>query len=113
MKKLLALVAALLVALALYLWLKPHKQDPHYFAAACVVLNDMSPPENEQDFMAKLNTVIINENSSYAVKKVTFDKASAHSASQRYAALSEQDKARAKQGVAQCLPLLMGETDAQ
>lgn len=107
MKKIVMLLAALVIALLLYLWLKPHHQDPHYYAAVCVVLNEMETPKDAADFKAKLKTVIINENSSYAMNKTTFDAASARQAIAAFAALSDKDKMEARQGVESCLNVLI------
>ncbi len=106
-KQLVTLLLLLIMAGGLYLFFKPHRQDPHYFAAACVVLNDMSSPGGTPDFMAQLQNVIINENSSYAVNKVRFDPASARQAIERYQHLSASQKSQTKQSMTDCLQIMM------
>ena len=105
--KKLIIIALLAVAAGLYLLNKPHKQDPHYYAAVCVVINDMGKPASTADFMQKMQEVIVNENSSYAVDKVAFDAQSAQSAIGHYQAMSEQDKAQAAQGTDACLSKML------
>lgn len=108
MKRKTTVFAALLVAAgALYLTFKPHQQDPHYYAAACVVINDLHGAASKAEFVEKLQEVIINENSSYAVDKVAFDAKSAQGAFQRYQQLSEQNKSRARQGINGCLSVML------
>jgi len=112
MKRKMIALAALLAAAAggLYLTSGSHQQDPHYYAAACVVINDMHAAASEADFTDKLREVIINENSSYAFDKVSFDAASARGAFQRYKRLNAQDKTRAGQGMDACLDLMLPKT---
>lgn len=102
-----ASIVLLLIAVGLYLAFRPHKQDTHYYAAACVVINNMGEPASAEDFKEKLQEVIINENSSYAVDKVEFDPLSAQGAIQRYQQLSAADKVQLKQGIDTCLRILM------
>ncbi|WP_342754202.1 hypothetical protein AAGQ96_17800 [Pantoea sp. MBD-2R] len=106
-KNILILIAVMTIVYAIYLFFKPHKQDPHYFAAACVVLNDMAAPASTADFTEKLRTVIINENASYAVDKVEFDPASAQAAIRHYQHLSETEQRQAKKSIDSCLPVMM------
>ena len=101
------LILAMITFSLAYLFFKPHKQDPHYFAAACVVLNDMAAPVSTADFMEKLRNVIMNENSSYAVNKVEFDSASAQAAIERYQHLSEPVQQQTKKSIDSCLPVMM------
>ncbi|WP_380180262.1 hypothetical protein [Kalamiella sp. sgz302252] len=105
--KKLVIVALLAVIAGLYLFNKPHKQDPHYYAAVCVVINDMAKPTSTADFMQKMQAVIANENSSYAVDKVAFDAQSAQSAIRRFQEMNEQDKAQAAQGTDACLSKML------
>lgn len=106
-RKILAIVALLAVVSVLWLAFKPHQQDPHYYAAACVAINDLHAAASEAEFVEKLNEVIINENSSYAVDKVAFDAGSARGAFQRYQQLSEQDKSRLHQNLDSCLSVML------
>lgn len=102
-----AVTLLLLIAVGLYLAFRPHQQDPHYYAAVCVVINDMGEPASAGEFKEKLQEVIINENSSYAVDKIKFDPASAQGAIQRYQQLSAANKVQLKQGIDACLRILM------
>lgn len=102
-----ASIVLLLIAVGLYLAFKPHKQDTHYYAAACVVINNMGEPASAEEFKEKLQEVIINENASYAVDKVEFDPLSAQGAIQRYQQLSATDKIQLKKGMDTCLQILM------
>ncbi|WP_414148113.1 hypothetical protein ACMGGR_02840 [Erwinia sp. BNK-24-b] len=96
-----------IVAIALYFFFKPHRQDPHYYAAVCVVIDAMGEPASATDFADKLHDVIINENSSYAVDKVAFDRQSAQGAIQRYMKLNDMEKTQAHQGMDACLAVMM------
>ena len=106
-KNTLIIILVMIIVYVAYLFFKPHKQDPHYFAAACVVLNDMASPTSTADFAEKLRNVIMNENSSYAVDKVEFDSASAQAAIERYQHLSETEQQQAKKSIDSCLPVMM------
>ncbi|MGB9096134.1 hypothetical protein [Erwinia sp.] len=105
--RLLAILILVVIAIGLYLALKPHKQNPHYFAAACVMINDIGQPKDQQEFMAKLQAVIINENSSYAFDKVEFDRHSAQGASDRYFALSSAQQAETHKSLEACLAVML------
>lgn len=106
-KNTLRLILMMIIVCVTYLFFKPHKPDPHYFAAACVVLNDMGSPTSTADFAERLRTVIMNENSSYAVDKVEFDPASAQAAIKRYQHLSETEQQQTKKSLDSCLPVMM------
>lgn len=108
-KNTLRLILMVTIICVTYLFIKPHKQDPHYFAAACVVLNDMASPTSTADFTEKLRNVIMSENSSYAMDKVEFDPASAQAAIERYQHLSETEQQRAKKSIESCLKVMMPE----
>jgi surface antigen len=105
--KLLAILILVVIAIGLYLALKPHPQNPHYYAAACVMINDIGQPKNPDEFMAKLQAVIVNENASYAFDKVEFDRHSAQGASQRYYALSPAQQADTRKGLDNCLAVML------
>lgn len=106
-RKTIAIVALLALAGGLYLTFLSPEQDPHYYAAACVAIKDMHETPDSADFPDKLREVITNENASYAVDKVTFDKHSAQGAIQRYQQLSEQDKKRTRQSIDDCLSVML------
>ncbi|MFU9135900.1 hypothetical protein [Erwinia tasmaniensis] len=97
------LILVIAVAVALYVNFRPHKPDPHYYAAACVVINDIGVPPGPDAFREKLNEVIANENSSYAVNKVEFDVASANDAITHYQKMRAAQKREMQQGVDRCL----------
>lgn len=105
--KLLAILILIVIAVALFMAYKPHKQNLHYFAATCVLINDLGEPKNQDEFVKKMQAVIINENSSYAFDKVAFDRQSAVGASLRYFALSPEQKKQTRQGLEACLPLML------
>ena len=105
--KLLAVLILVVIALTFFLTLKPHKQNPHYFAAACVMINDIGQPTSQKQFMTKLREVIINENASYAFKKVAFDSDSAQGASKRYYALTPDQQAQTRQGLNACFKIML------
>ncbi|MEM6052387.1 hypothetical protein AAH450_17635 [Erwinia sp. P7711] len=105
--KLLAILILVIIAIALFLALKPHKQNPHYFAAACVMINDIGQPTSQKQFMTKLQQVIVNENASYAFDKVEFDSNSARGASKRYYALTPAQQALTRQGLTSCLKIML------
>lgn len=105
--KLLAIVILVVIAIPLFLTLKPHQQNPHYFAATCVMINDVGQPTSQKQFMAKLREVIVNENSSYAFNKVAFDSDSAQGASKRYYALTPAQQAQTRQGMNDCLKIML------
>ena len=94
-RKTIAIVALLAIVGGLYLTFLPPEQDPHYYAAACVAIKDMHDTPDSADFPDKLREVITNENASYAVDKVAFDK------------LSEQDKNRTRQSIDDCLSVML------
>lgn len=107
-KSLLAAILLLLIAGALYTWLKkPHRQDPHYYAAVCVVINDAGKTSTMSEFAQKLQDVIINENSSYAFSKVEFDPTSAEGALRRYQNLSPEQKAQTAKSMNACLQTML------
>ncbi|MGY4566272.1 hypothetical protein ACVWZ0_003678 [Erwinia sp. TECH1] len=106
-RKTIAIVALLAIVGGLYLTFLPPEQDPHYYAAACVAIKDMHDTPDSADFPDKLREVITNENASYAVDKVAFDKHSAQGAIQRYRQLSEQDKNRTRQSIDDCLSVML------
>jgi hypothetical protein len=105
--KLLAILILVVIAIALFVALKPHPQNPHYFAAACVMINDIGEPISQEQFMAKLQEVIVNENASYAFDKIEFDSGSARGASKRYYALTPEQRARTRQGLNACLKIML------
>lgn len=106
-RNVLAVLALLAAASVLWLAFKPHQQDPHYYAAACIAINDLHAATSEAAFVDRLKEVIINENSSYAVDKVAFDAESARGAFRRYRQLSEQDKSRLHQNIDSCLSVML------
>jgi len=106
-RKTIAIVALLAAAVGLYLTFSSHKQDPHYYAAACVAIKDLHETPDSVGFPDKLRDVIINENASYAVDKVVFDQHSAQGAIQRYHQLSQQDKIRVQQSMGDCLSVML------
>lgn len=111
--KLLAILILTVIAIALFMAYKPHKQNLHYFAATCVMIDDLGEPVNQDEFVKKMQEVIINENSSYAFDKVEFDRQSAVGASQRYFAFSPAQKSEMRKGLEACLPLMLPETGAK
>lgn len=105
--KLLAILILVVIAITLFMALKPHQQNPHYFAAACVMINDIGQPGSQKQFMTRLQEVIVNENASYAFNKVEFDSHSARGASKRYYALTPDQQVQTRQGLSTCLKIML------
>jgi len=80
--------------------------DPHYDAAACAAVDVLGTPTSEQDFADKIRTVIINENSSYSVKQVSYDDRLGRSSIEKYLALSVEQKKAAAKDVASCIDVM-------
>jgi len=107
MKKLFSLLV--LAAAVLSLWwfmFRSPAHDPHYDAAACAAVDVLGTPTSEQDFADKIRTVIINENSSYSVKQVSYDERLGRSSIEKYLALSVEQKKAAAKDVASCIDVM-------
>jgi len=107
MKKLFSLLV--LAAAVLSLWwfmFRSPAHDPHYDAAACAAVDVLGTPTSEQDFADKIRTVIINENSSYSVKQVSYDDRLGRSSIEKYLALSVEQKKAAAKDVASCIDVM-------
>ncbi|MTD27681.1 hypothetical protein [Erwinia sorbitola] len=107
MKKLFPLL--ILAAAALSLWwfmFRSPPHDPHYDAAACVAVDVLGTPTSEQDFANKIRTVIINENSSYSVKQVSYDDRLGRSSIAKYQALDTGQKSAAAKDVVSCIEVM-------
>ncbi|WP_455817335.1 hypothetical protein [Pseudomonas cerasi] len=107
MKKLfpLLVLAAAILSLWWFMFRSP-AHDPHYDAAACVAVNMLGTPTSEQDFANKIRTVIINENSSYSVKQVSYDDRLGRSSIEKYQALNVEQQNAATKDVASCIDVM-------
>lgn len=107
MKKMLLLFILAVAVLSLWWSLfRSPAHDPHYDAAACVAVDVLGTPTSEQDFADKIRTVIVNENSSYSVKQVSYDDRLGRSSIARYQALSSTQKTTAAKDVVSCIEVM-------
>lgn len=109
MKKFFLLVIIALCALAVY-WFTFHRdvQDPHYDAAVCVAAELPDTPGDNNDFSDKVRTVILNENNSYSLKRVSYDERLGESSIKKYQRLSAEQKKQAANDVESCITIMTG-----
>lgn len=102
-----AVVIIVITGLAAWWFNRTPAHDPHYDAAACVVIDVMhKAPDASEDFAKSIGTVLDNENSDYSISKVKFDASLAKVSVQRYQSLSEEQKSAATQNVDKCIDVM-------
>jgi len=105
-KYLVALVIVIVIAIAY--WYKSHRvqHDPHYDAAVCVAIGMPGAGDSEKALYDTIRTVIVNENSSYSLKQVTYDDRLSQSSVRKYQNLSTEQKTQASKDVESCIAVM-------
>jgi len=107
MKKLFPLLMLAVAALALWWFMsRSPAPDPHYDAAACAAVVALGAPTSDRDFVNKIRTVIINENSAYSIKQISYDDRSGRASIEKYQALSADQQATAARDIDSCIQVM-------
>lgn len=102
------IVSVVVIVVAIAYGYKSHRvqHDPHYDAAVCVAMELPGANDSEKALFEAIRTVIINENSSYSLKQVTYDEQLSQSSVKKYQQLSAEQKIQASKDTESCIAVM-------